>query len=148
MKLVPILLRGNFTKDLMYNFGAIFPVTKGEWQLSIQTVAFEYMKSSDRRPDPPPINEFLYLSSNYVEETQILSNEESSIKPVVLSLIHINLKPGEKKVIQFAVRDFFNISSPTKKLFLFLRDEHYEPFKNNIAEKLNVTIMLLLRRVK
>ncbi len=142
MKLIPILLRGNLTEDLQYSFGAGYPITKGDWQVALKTVAFHYTE----QPTVSPLDLFLYLSCNYVEEIRILPSEEKSLEPAILSLIHINLKGNEKKVFSFAERDFFSITSPTKKLLFYIRDEHNNTLPRTVQENLNVTLLLLFRR--
>ncbi len=146
MKLVPILLRGNLEADLQYNFGAAYAISKGTWEIAIQCVAFEYMRSSTRDPDPPPVNLFLYLSCNYVEDTRVLTSDESSIQPAVLSLIHLNIKSGEKKCFNFKNRDFFQVSAPTQRLVFYIRDEHNRTPPPAVQKKMNTTAILLLRR--
>ncbi len=147
MRLVPILLRGNLEEDLQYNFGSIYAISQGSWEIAIQCVAFEYMKSSNPRiPDPPPVNLFLYLSCNYVEDTRALISGESSVQPAVLSLLHLNIKSGEKKSFNFENRDFFQVSAPTQKLFFYFRDEHNRQLPTTVQQKMNTTVILLLRR--
>ena len=143
MKLIPVLLRGNLTADLSYNFGAAYPITKGNWQIAIKTVAFDYRE----QPTVPVLDLFLYLSCNYVEETRIHASEESSVEPAILSLLHVNMKGGEKKEFTFTNRDFFEVSSPTRKLMFYIRDEHNASLPQGLQEKLNITVLLLLRRI-
>ncbi len=148
MKLIPILLRGTLQEDLQYNFGTVYPISKGTWELAIQSIAFEYLKSNDQqKPDPPPVDEFLYVSCNYVEGTRVFTSEESSIQPAVLSLLHIKIKAGEKKYFPFGNRDYFQVSAPTQKLEFYLKNEHNQRLPNVVEERLNVTVMLLLRRI-
>ncbi len=147
MKIIPILLRGSLKEDLSYNFGAIYPITQGEWEVSIQTVSFEYNKSRNKKiPDPPRINEFLYISCNYVENVNILANEERTVERSTLSVLLVDIAAGQKKHFPFTVRDYFHISSPSRKFILQVRDEHNEQLPDAVQNKLNITVALLFRR--
>ncbi len=111
MKTIPVLLRGNLTEDLQYNFGTVYPITKGEWQVAIKHVAFEYSKNKVKTPVQRAIDSFLYLSCNYVEETFVYASEESSVKSSVLELLYVQLEAGKKQVISPPNRDFYHVGN-------------------------------------
>ncbi len=146
MKNIPVVLRGTVQQDLEYNFGVAYPITKGDWQIALKSVGFEYNKGN-KKDIPPPIDIFLSLVCNYVEETRILSSEETSVEPAILSFLHLNIKGGDKKLIEFPVRDFFQVNSPTQKFVLQIRDEHNGKLPEAMSENLSITVMLLFRRI-
>ncbi len=147
MKLIPILLRGNLEEKLNFNFGALYPVTNGEWEMCIKTFTVSYTKSSPSDPNLPNVDKFVRLSSNYVES---LSFDESQTKSVtiesVLAIIRLKLKDGQKQLLEFPQRDFFFISAPSQKLYFNISNSDGSPLNDSLKKHLNIQILVLFRR--
>ncbi len=150
MALVPLVLAGNLEeKEIAYNFGVAYPISKGTWELAIKTLIFEYKKKDPENPDdkdPPSFNKFLFLSCNYVEEPRVINGAEIRVEPSVLCSCHLIAKAGAKKIINFETRDFFRVSAPTKKFTISITDHHGEELHKEIRKKLNLSVLLLFRR--
>ncbi len=147
MKLIPILLRGSLEKTLTYNFGALYPVTSGEWELCIKTVAFSYQKLSPSDPDLPNLNKFVRLTCNYVESLSLdQSQTQSQASESILAILQLKLKGGQKHLIEFKNRDFFFVSSPSQKFKFFISNSDGSNLSDTTKKHLNVHVLLFFRR--
>ncbi len=147
MKVISILLRGSLEEPLCYNFGALYPVTSGEWELCIKTIGFSYEKSSATEPDLPNLNKFIRLTCNYVESLSLDQTQtQSQAKESVLAILQLKLNEGEKKLIEFENRDYFFISSPSQKFKVYISNSDGSSLSDTIKKHLHVHILLFFRR--
>ncbi len=147
MKLIPVLLRGNLKDCIKCNFGMLYPITNGEWELCVKTIAVSYKKKSQSDPNPPNLDKFIRLTCNYVES---LSFDDSQTQPLVkesvLAILRLEVKANEKYFYEFPNRDFFLISSPSQKFQINISDTEGSTFNDTVQQCLNVEILILFRR--
>ncbi len=143
MKLIPVLLRGKLG-NLSYNFGSVYPVTQGEWEMCIKTVAFSY-KKEDSQTVPPNVNRFLCFKSNYVDSLTYI-NSQTETSESVLGLIRLKIKPGEKVLNDFADRDFFCVSAPSQKFEFRVLNSDGSEIDETIKQYMHVQALILFRR--
>ena len=147
MKIIPLFLRGNLKNPLTYNFGAIYPIKSGEWELSIKSVAVSFEQPSGTNPIPPNLDNFIRVSCNYVETILLDSSQTQSLtSESVLEILHVKLRPGEKKLFDFSNRDYFFVSSPSEKFQCNIENSDGSSLEETIKMHLNVDILILFRR--
>ncbi len=147
MKLIPVLVRGNLKDPIKYNFGILYPITSGEWELSIKTVAVSYEKSSQTDPDPPNLDKIIRLTCNYVESLSFDETQTQAIlKESVLSIMRLKINLDEQILLELPNRDFFFVSSPSQKLEFNISDLNGSSLSDTVKRHLNVEILLLFRR--
>ncbi len=148
MKLIPLFFEGSLATPLTYNFGSLYPITQGEWELTVKTIGLHYKKSTRPGvPDPPNINRFVRISCNYVQclsydrtKSQILTEES------VLALNRLKLKAGQKEIFHFSYSDFFLISHPTQKFQINLCNSDGTILSPEISAFLNASVLIYFRR--
>ncbi len=107
MKLIPVLVEGFLKEPLSYNFGSLYPITQGDWELCLNTIALFYTKSKNP-PDPPNINRFIRTTCNCVQNLAFEhSQTQSSLCESVLALHRLKLKAGQKEIFNFSENIFF-----------------------------------------
>ncbi len=132
--------------SLNYNFGTLYPITQGEWEISLKSLAISYKKKSSTDPDPPNINTFLRLTCNYVESLS-LSDTVSVSTESVLSIIHLKLKLGQNAFFNFSERDFFYVSSPKQKFQFKILKVDGTTLPDSLKKNLQFHVLVLFRRI-
>ncbi len=146
MKIIPLFIEKRLDEPLNYNFGVLYPITSGEWELCIKSLGIIYNQPEGRQP-APPLDKFIRLSCNYVESLSLDSSETQSITAEsILSLLHLKLKVGEKKIFEFCQRDYFFVSSPSQKLQFHILNSDATSLAKDIAKNLEVKLLILFRR--
>ncbi len=147
MKIIPVLVQGSLTEPITYNFGSLYPINKGEWELCLKTLAVTYRNSAAKDPKPPNLDKFICLRCNYVESLSLNASQTQSISSEsVLSILHFKLQPGQKKLYDFSERDYFFVSSPSQKFQFHLLNSDGSSLPDNVKKHLNVQALFLFRR--
>ncbi len=148
MKLISLLLEGSLKDPVTYNFGSLYPVTQGEWELCLKTVAIFYEKAQPPSVDPPNINRFIRVSCNYVQSLYFVdeSHTQSMVGESVLSLNRLKLKAGQKEIFHFNENNFFVVSEPTQTFEISSANSDGSSLPKEMADFLKVSVLIFFRR--
>ena len=141
-----ILVQGNLTKknlSLHYPLGDCDAISSGRWQMAISSISFLFGKDLEW-------DSIFGVSSNYID-TVISTPFGTEKKEMNLAMVRVKGKPGEKKMLGFKTRDFFEITRPSRN-FTLNWTEICDP---DIVEPLvpgekyaYVSVLMLFRRIQ
>ncbi len=150
MKICPILLRGTLNSPLQYNIGRVEKTNQGIWEFCISTIACELIKRPPEPGKPPivqkPFDDFCYVYSNFFEGVQVLDAGSTCLKPYLISQFHLKLNVGQKKLIAYKSRDFFEINNPTSNFEITITDSQGENFSDEVGKYVSVSVHLIFKR--
>ncbi len=151
MPLKTIKLQGKLTGDestkhftLSYELGKVESITSGRWEMAISSVCFFFGRAI-------AWNSIFELSTNYIDST--IPCETGTIRqPMPISVIRVRGAPGEKLLLGFKCRDFFEIIRPSNTFILNFDEidstEYPAPTPPLRKRSLEVTVLVLLRRIQ
>ncbi len=127
-----------------YPLGSIESITSGRWELAISNISLIFGRGHTW-------NTIYEVSTNYIDSVVAGENGIRQIQPMTLTFIRAKGQPGEKVMLGFRWRDFFEISSPSK-MFRVTFKEITDP--DGIAPapaqdgSVFVSILILFRRLE
>ncbi len=135
MKLKTILLQGELNEPIKLKIGLIEAINKGLWEICLSSVSFIFKKRCDF---------LLTISSNYVQGPLIQEDGTTSIQPVTLSVIQCRGISGQKKLIAYKCRDYFEINNAQQTLEIYFKNA--ETGESLVDQNASAIVFLNLRR--
>ncbi len=133
---------GDITKKnkLTYELGRVEAITSGKWELALSTISLFFHED---------YNANFEISTNYIDTT-IPTSTGKLTKPMPIGFVRAKGAAGEKTVIGYKCRDFFEITTPSKTLVLYWQEIETAPVPPQPPQEKNmsVSILLLLRRIQ
>ncbi len=131
----------NFT--LTYELGTVEAICSGRWEMAVASVSFFF------GPETTSWNTIFEVSSNYID-CIVPSQNGTKREPMTLTLLRVKGAPGDRVVLGFKSRDFFEITTPSRNFCLYWQDLNpNEPPVGPLKERsVEVTVLLLLRRIQ
>ena len=154
MKLKTLKLETQFSGDqtmysMSYNIGDVESITSGRWQLAISSISLLFQGNRSW-------NSIFEISSNFIEHS-VPSSSGLARKEMSLGFFRVKGNPGEKQVIGFKWRDFFEVNQASRTIILNFK-EFYDPADPPLPppivppeqNKRNVyiSVLVLIRRVE
>ena len=146
------MLSGTLNSTLKYDIGRVEKTNQGIWEFCLSTIAFEMIKKPPEPPEPgkiaviqKPFDEFCYVSSNFFEGVQVMG-AETCLKPFCISQFHLRLNIGQKRLIAYKSRDYYEINNPTTIFELNIFNALGEKFPDDVGKYISVSAHLLFKR--
>ncbi len=146
MKLKTILLQGDLTGDstrftFSSDLGNIESISNGRWEFAISAVTFLFQTGT--------WNSIFELSTNYID-TVIETPLGKQQKEMTIGFVRAKGTAGEKLLLGYKWRDFFEVTKPSKTFKLTLTELHAPDAPAPIPSNKVVfaKILFLFRRIE
>ncbi len=138
-------LEGDETKKKFtfnYELGNVQTIGTGRWEIAIASVAILFGQGV-------AWNSIFEISTNYIDSV-VPSQTGTVRKPMTLTFLKVKGSPGEKVLLGFKCRDFFEITTASRTLHLYWEELELvpPPVRPPRRRSAEATVLLLLRRVQ
>ncbi len=150
MPLRTIKVKGKLSGDesnkaftLTYELGTVEGIFTGRWEMALASVSFFFGQET------ASWNTIFEVSSNYID-CIVPTENGTQREPMTLSLLRVKGAPGDKVLLGFKSRDFFEITTPGRNLHLYWQDLNPSepPVGPRKERSVDVTVLILLRRIQ
>ena len=146
MKIIPFEAKNFVDKKISYDIGRLHQLSQGVWEFCLSSVAISYVKNEDETVTQKSVNSVFVISSNFLQGQQVKNNLIVD-EPYPLIHLHININPGERKLIRLQTRDYFEINTPSREFECNIRYQSSgNEIEEDIAKYLKVSFLVFLHR--
>ena len=147
MALRTIKLEGTLTNEqetiFEYPIGDVLSITSGRWQFAVSSLSIFFKNQQDLHP----FNANYELSSNFIDT--VIPEETGKVRAQMpLAIVRIKGNPGEKIVIGFKWRDYFEATCPRRLLQLKWKELNPYQVAPALKREAYVYVVLLFRRIE